>query len=152
MINIRKDFYPAMIGFALASLITYGVYLWNATPEVDLVQRTVSTNDVRAGDLAMVTWKEERSNNCRATVSRRLIAADNSIVDFEPIEKPMHPSNEAFVDSFSFKVPVGLKNGPLVFRASVEFRCNWVQRLVGGHRETLPDIVFNYTNGGTVSQ
>lgn len=150
---IRKtDFVPAVIGFVIASMITYAVYLWRESPGIEFIQRTVSTSVVHSGDLAMVTWREERDHACQGTVHRRLIAADNSIIDFEPVEKPARPADIPFTDSFSFKVPVGLKNGPLTYRATVEFHCNWVQRLFGGHQETLPDIVFDYKNGGSVSQ
>lgn len=147
----RTEFLPAVIGFIIASVITYGIYLWKESPSVDFIQRTASTSKVKAGELATITWKEERDHACQATVYRKLIAADNSIIEFVP-EKISAGYTSAFTGHFSFKVPVGLKSGQLVFRASLDLQCNWLQRLVGGHVETLPDIVFDYLNDGVVSQ
>lgn len=147
----RTDFVPAVIGFIIASGITYGIYLWKESPSVDFIQRTPSANSVKAGELATVTWKEQRDHACQATVYRKLIAADNSIIEFVP-ERIHAGGASSFDGNFSFKVPVGLKNGNLIFRASLDLQCNWLQRIVGGHVETLPDIVFAYLNEGVVSQ
>lgn len=147
----RPDFIPAIIGFIIASLITYGVYLWTESPGVEFVQRTPSASAVKAGDLATISWREERDHSCQATVYRKLIAADNSIIEFVP-EKIAVGDDAAFNGHFSFKVPVGLKSGDLVFRATLDLQCNWLQRIIGGHVEDLPDIVFSYANEGTVNQ
>ena len=148
----RTDFIPAIIGFIIASMITYLIYLWQETPGVEFIQRSTAQSSVKPGDTATITWKEERSNQCEATVYRKLIAADDSLLEFVPEKRPAGEANEVFNGSFSFKVPVGLKRGPLIFRATLDLQCNWVQQIVGGHHVVLPDVIFDYLNGGVVLQ
>lgn len=142
----KADFFPAILGFGIASLVTYFVYEWRMPVPLEYLRREASHVTVKAGDIVSIKRTEERSRPCAAIVRRRLIAADNAITDFEPVRDSSQPADLDIESEFKFKVPPGLKSGPLIYRATYEFQCNIVQRAFGGPTVVFPDIVFHYTS------
>ena len=141
----RTEILPAIVGFSIAAFLTYGVFLWRVPAPIEYFQRSASQVVVRAGDRVTVTWSEVRRDRCESTVHRRLIAADKSITEFETVVIPAQPEKIEIRNKFSFIIPTGLAEGPLIYRVHAQFHCNAVQHLLGGPDFVLPDIVFSYT-------
>lgn len=149
MLGVRRnEKFPALIGFIIASLIAYVTMQWSIPAPIESFSRTPSATMVKAGDRVTVTWKELRNRKCDAIVHRRLIAADKKITEFETQYVPAKPVGVEVQGEFSFVVPTGLADGPLIFRVNAEYRCNTVQRMMGGSEFVLPDIVFAYRQDG----
>ena len=83
-------------------------------------------------------------NECDSISHRRLIASDNTVINFEPLYHSVKPLGTDVYGYFELKIPPGLKTGPLVYRVYTDFTCNVVQRWLGGHRFIMPDIIFDY--------
>jgi hypothetical protein len=142
----KNETIPACLGMIIAGVIFYAFIAWSNPAPVEYINRKTNADIVQAGQVVTVYWKEMRRDQCSSITHRRLIAADGTITEFEPTKKPERPAGVELAGNFSFKIPPGLRSGPLTYRVRVEFKCNWMQRTFGGHEFVLPDFVFTYVN------
>jgi hypothetical protein len=140
----KEEILPAIVGGMIAAAISTMIVMWKSPPPIEYYHRYVSHDVVYEGDVVTIYWRERRSANCDSIIHRRLIAADNNVTMFEPIHDLPKPVGEDVSGNFSLKIPPGLRTGPLIYRVHVDFRCNMVQRWLGGHTFILPDIIFEY--------
>lgn len=147
----RDEIIPAIIGLSIAALLCGVVYAWKYPAPIDYFQRAAYPTKVKSGDIVTISWTEMRSHSCDSIIWKKLIGIDGSIRLFEPVRVEPKPTNTQITEEYQFRVPSGFQSGPLIYRVTAEFRCNIVQRLMGGHIFVLPDIVFDYTNTGDES-
>lgn len=133
----------ASIGTTLAAGVVWFVALWAAPQPIASFTRWASDTDVVPGQQVTIYSHNERMAKCDAVIWRSLISADGQVVLFEPFQTPVRPIG---IDDqqFTFNVPSSFSDGPMIYRVHSEFRCNFIQRWLGGQTFVLPDIVFNY--------
>lgn len=144
----HSDLAPAIIGITIAILISYIAHQWTVVAPIEFFQREASHVVVKAGDRVTVSWKDVRNDWCDSLTHRRLITSDKKIIEFEVTHDNAKPVYEDNHGQFSFVVPTGLAEGPLIYRVHTQFRCNVVQRFLGGSDFVFPDIVFQYKQNG----
>lgn len=142
----RGEMIPAFIGFSVAAFLAVIIYAWRYPIPLEYFQRSAHPTNVYAGEIVTISWSERRNHWCDSIVWRKLIGTDGRIITFEPTLNEPKPVDVELNEEYQFHVPSGFAPGPLIYRATAEFRCNVVQRLIGGHVFVLPDIIFNYTD------
>lgn len=142
----RSEMLPAIAGFFIACAISFIVIEWRAEAPITQYHQVTAPEIVTKGDTITVTWKEIRNRECDSIVSRMLIDSDGDVVQFATVNIPAKPTGVELMEAFQFKVPEGLDSGRLIYRVRVEFICNFVQRILGGHVFVMPDVVFFYTD------
>lgn len=142
----RNEVLPAIIGFMIALSMNYVILLWRDPAPIAQYHEVRSPTAIWQDQLVTVSWKEIRNEECDSIVRRSLIDAAGKVVEFETVNSPAKPVDVEVSESFQFKVPRGLKSGMLIYRSNIEFRCNFVQRFLGGHVFIMPDIIFFYTD------
>lgn len=138
-----EKFAAPFIGAALAGASVWMIMLYVQPIPVEIFERHADVNTVRMGDTVTIEWKERRTAECSSIVSRRLIASDGKLIEFEPVVSPVKPIGER-TDKFSFTIPPIATSGVLTYRASSRFTCNWVQKLFGGPTLPLQDVKLDY--------
>lgn len=145
----RKELIPALFGLMIAIPISVILHMWREPAPIEIYHRQAMQDIVHGGDVVRISWEETRMSECDSISYRRLIAADNAVVNFEPTHYPAKPAGVKIEGHFDIKIPTGLRQGPLIYRVYTDFRCNIVQRLLGGHRFIMPDIIFDYRRDGS---
>lgn len=104
-------------------------------------------NDV-LGQQMTIHWSIIPNRVCPGTVHRIIVDTRSGVLTaFDPV-----PTNDLIrvtdrVLERTFFLPPGMAPGDKVFRANLEFSCNWLQRLVPilRVRYTTPDLPFKVT-------
>lgn len=133
----------ASIGTALAAGAFWFLTMWLAPQPIAAFTRWASVVDVKPGQEITIYSHNERRGGCDSIIWRSLISADGKVVLFEPFQTPVRPGGTDDQE-FTFNAPSSFSDGPMIYRVHSEFRCNAIQRWLGGQMFVLPDIIFNY--------
>lgn len=132
------------ISAAAFGLALFGVLSLVYEPgPIEKYSRIVYPSQVTGGETLKITSTVIRNKACTSIVLRRFIDSSGRSVDFAPFDSP---TVEAGTERFEAKVvvPEGLAPGPLIYQVKVNFRCNFVQQLIGGSWFVLPDVHLEY--------
>lgn len=129
---------------ALFGLALFGVLSMIYEPgPIEKYSRIVYPPQVRGGETLTITSTVVRTKECESIVIRRFIDASGRAVEFAPFDAPvLAVGTERF--EAKIVVPEGLAPGPLTYQVRVNFRCNFVQRFLGGTWFVLPDVHLEY--------
>lgn len=118
-------------------------FLWYEPAPVARYYRTVSKLDVYPGEEVVVNATVMRNKGgCDSTVTRAWTDADGKLIVRSQHALEALPAGRE-VYSRPAVIPPLAPLGNLWLQTEVEFRCNPVQRLLGGTHFPLPDILFN---------
>lgn len=118
-------------------------FLWFEPSPVAQYYRTVSMLNVSPGEQVTITATVTRSKGgCDSTVTREWLDADKKLVVRTQFEVPDLPAGAEHYNGPAVIPPIA-EPGDLWLATNVEFRCNPVQRVLGGTHFPLPDILFN---------
>lgn len=115
------------------------VILWHEPHPIRSYHRTFWPETVRAGETINISEVVRAMPGCSSRVHRQWV---NEIsVAMAPDEFQDVPALPAGGETFSAKLTVPMvPPGEITLRTSVNFRCNFVQRLIGGTELPLPDL------------
>ncbi len=135
--------------FALAFVILWAFAQWREPHPVVSFHREVVPTDVIPGQQISIRSRVIRSKGgCESVVRRTWAGQDGRAIAVQVIPVPAVSSGLELYTATP-RIPVWATTGPLVMRTTVNFRCNTIQRLIGGTELPLHDIVFRVIGGST---
>lgn len=127
--------------------VVWSTFLWFEPPPITSYYRFASTSTVRPGDSVTIFASVIRSRaGCESTVTR--VWHDDAHKIIASVQFPM-PALPAGLETYEqpATVPSLMPPGSVWLKTVVEFRCNVIQRALGGVKFVMPDLKFTVVHG-----